>query len=84
VSDQTVSLESMARLISDLQSDIRGFRTEMVEFRGQMTAQTEILQRLEASQNTMAEELRTVASQHQRTDRRLLALVERLGAFEGR
>jgi hypothetical protein len=84
VSDQTVSLESMARLISELQADMRSFRTEMVEFRDQMTAQTAILLRLEANQSGMAEELRAVASQHQRTDRRLVALVERLSAFEGR
>ena len=74
----------MARLISEMQSDMRSFRTEMEEFRDQMTAQNAILLRLEASQNAMAEELRTMASQQQRTDRRLLALVERLSAFEGR
>jgi hypothetical protein len=49
-----------------------------------MTVQTAILLRLESSQNAMAEQLRAMASQHQRADRRLLALDERLGALEGR
>ena len=84
MSDQTVTLELLARLMREMQADLRGFRTEMAEFRDQMTVQTAILLRLEAGQNTMAEQLRAIASQHQRTDRRLLALDERLGALEGR
>ena len=84
MSDQTVSPELLARLIREMQADMRGFRTEMAEFRDQMTVQTAILLRLEASQNAMAEQLRAMASQHQRTDRRLLALDERLGVLEGR
>ena len=84
MSDQSVSLELLARLIREMQADMRGFRTEMAEFRDQMTVQTAILLRLEASQNAMAEQLRALVSQHQRTDRRLLALDERLGVLEGR
>ena len=84
MSDQTVSQELLARLIREMQTDMRSFRTEMTEFRDQMTVQTAILLRLEASQNAMTEQLRAMASQHQRTDRRLLALDERLGALEGR
>ena len=84
MSDQTVSLELLARLMREMQADLRGFRTEMAEFRDQMTVQTAILLRLEAGQNTIAEQLRAMASQHQRADRRLLALDERMGALEGR
>ena len=83
MSDDAVSLELLTRLIRDIQADIRAFRTEMAEFRDQMTVQTAILFRLEAGQNAMAEQLRAMASQHQRTDRRLLALDERLRALEG-
>ena len=84
MSDQTVSLELLVRLIREMQADMRSFRTEMAEFRDQMTVQTAILLRLEASQNAMSEQLRALVSQHQRADRRLLALDERLGAIERR
>jgi hypothetical protein len=84
VSDQTVSLELPAGLSREMQADMRGFRIEMAEFRDQMTVQTAILLRLEASQNATAEQRRALVSQHQRTDRRLLALDERLGVLEGR
>jgi hypothetical protein len=47
-----------------------------------MTVQTAILMRVEAAQNSMAEQLRAMASQHQRTDHRLLALDERIRALE--
>jgi hypothetical protein len=47
-----------------------------------MTVQTAILLRVEAGQSSMAEQLRAMASQHQRSDRRLLALDERLRALE--
>jgi hypothetical protein len=70
VSDQTLSLELLARLPREMQADMRSFRTEMAEFRDQMTVQTAILMRLEVSQNAMAEQLR--------------ALDERLGVLEGR
>ena len=80
--DIPVSLEFLARLIRDIQVDMRAFRTEMAEFRDQMTVQTAILLRLEAGQNTISEQLRAMASQHQRTDHRLLALDERLRAVE--
>jgi hypothetical protein len=70
VSDQTVSLELLARLPREMQADMRSFRTEMAEFRDQITVQTAILMRLEASQNAMTEQLR--------------ALDERLGVLEGR
>ncbi len=55
MSDQTVSLELLARLIREIQADMRSFRTEMAEFRDQMTVQTAILLRLESSQNAMTE-----------------------------
>ena len=82
MSDDRVSLELLARLFRDMQADMRGFRAEMAEFRDQMTVQTAILLRVEAGQNSTAEQLRAMASQHQRTDRRLLALDERLRVLE--
>ena len=82
MSDQPVSLEFLARLIRDMQADMRTFRTEMAEFRDQLTVQTAILLRLESGQNTMAVQLRAMVSQHQRIDRRLLALDERIRAVE--
>ena len=82
MSDETVSLELLARLIRDMQADMRSFRTEMAEFRDQLTVQTAILMRLESGQNTMADQLRAMASQHQRTDRRLVALDERIRSLE--
>lgn len=75
MSDETVSLELLARLIRDIQG-------QMAEFRDQLTVQTAILMRVESAQNTMAEQLRAMVSQHQRTDRRLLALDERIRALE--
>ena len=69
-------------MIRDVQGDMRTFRSELAEFRDQMTVQTAILLRLEAGQNSMSEQLRAMASQHQRTDRRLLALDERLRTLE--
>lgn len=77
MSDDTVTLELLARLI-------RGMQEEMREFRDQLTVQTAILLRLESAQNSMAEQLRAMASQHQRSDRRLLALDERMRALEDR
>jgi len=75
VSDEPVTLELLGRLVRDLQS-------QMAEFRDQLTVQTAILLRVESAQNTMAEQLRAMVSQHQRTDRRLLALDERVRALE--
>jgi len=72
----------LARLIRGVQDDQRAFPTELAELRDQMTVQTAILLRLETAQNSMAEQLRAMASQHQRTDRRLLALDERMRALE--
>ena len=75
MSDEPVTLELLGRLVRDLQS-------QMTEFRDQLTVQTAILLRVESAQNTMAEQLRAMVSQHQRTDRRLLALDERVRALE--
>ena len=77
MSDDTVTLELLALLI-------RGMQEEMREFRDQLTVETAILLRLETAQNSMAEQLRAMASQHQRSDRRLLALDERMRALEDR
>ena len=74
--DETVTLELLGRLMRDMQADIQAFRTEMAEFRDQMTVQTAILLRLETAQNSMAEQLRAMVRQHQRTDARLRALEE--------
>jgi chromosome segregation ATPase len=82
MSDPAVSLELLARLFRELQADLRAFRAELAEFRDQMTVQTAILLRVEAGQNSMTEQLRAMASQHQRTDRRLLGLDERLRVVE--
>jgi len=65
-----------------MQTDVRAVRSEMAEFRDQMTVQTAILSRVEAGQSSMTEQLRAMASQHQRIDRRLLALEEHLRADE--
>jgi hypothetical protein len=70
MSDNAVTLEFLARLIRNLQDDMR-------EFRDQMTVQTAILLRLETAQNTMAEQLRAMVLQHQRFDNRLRAVEER-------
>ena len=77
MSDDRVSLELLAPLFRDMQADKRGFRAETAEFRDQMMGQPAILSRVEAGQSSMAEQLRAMASQHRRTDRRLLALDER-------
>jgi len=82
MSEDTVTLELLARLIRGVQDDQRAFPIELAELRDQMTVQTAILLRLETAQNSMAEQLRAMASQHQRTDRRLLALDERMRALE--
>jgi hypothetical protein len=82
MSDQAVTLELLARLVRGIQEEMREFREQMREFRDQLTVQTAILLRLESAQNSMAEQLRAMASQHQRTDRRLLALDERTRALE--
>jgi Sec-independent protein translocase protein TatA len=76
MSEDAITLALLGRLIRDMQADMRAFRTEMAEFRDQMTVHTAILLRLEAGQNTMAEQLRTLTSQHQRTNDRLRALEE--------
>lgn len=75
MSDEPVTLELLGRLV-------RGLQDQMADFCDQMTVQTAILMRLEAAQNSMAEQLRAMTSQHQRTDRRLLALDERIRALE--
>ena len=82
MSEERVSLEFLARLIRDMQSDVRAVQTEMAEFRDQLTVQTAILLRLETGQNSMAEQLRAIVSQHQRADRRPLAMDERLRVLE--
>jgi hypothetical protein len=75
MSDEAVTLELLGRLVHGLQD-------QMAEFRDQLTVQTAILLRLESAQNSMTEQLRAMASQHQRSDRRLLALDERIRALE--
>jgi len=82
MSEEPVTLELLGRLVQGVQEEQRAFRTELAELRDQMTVQTAILLRLEAAQNSMAEQLRAMASQHQRTDRRLIALDERIRALE--
>ena len=82
MSEEPVTLELLGRLVQGVQEEQRAFRTELAELRDQMTMQTAILLRLEAAQNSMAEQLRAMASQHQRTDRRLIALDERIRAVE--
>ena len=82
MSEEPVTLELLGRLVQGVQEEQRAFRTELAELRDQMTVQTAILLRLEAAQNSMAEQLRAMASQHQRTDRRLIALDERIRAVE--
>jgi hypothetical protein len=66
---ETVTLELLAR-------PIRNMQAEMAEFRDQLTVQTAILPRLETGQNSIAEQLRAMVKQHQRTDQRLRALEE--------
>ena len=80
--DGAVSLEFLAGQLQRVLDEQREFRTQIGEFRDQMTVQTSILLRLEAAQNSMTEQLRAMASQHQRTDRRLLALDERIRTLE--
>ena len=82
MSEEPVTLELLGRLVQGVQEEQRAFRTELAELRDQMTVETAILLRLEAAQNSMAEQLRAMASQHQRTDRRLIALDERIRALE--
>lgn len=74
--EDTITLELLGRLIREMQADMRAFRTEMAEFRDQMTVQAAILLRLESGQNTMAEQLGALVRQHQRTNDRLRALEE--------
>ncbi|MBV8888686.1 MAG: hypothetical protein JO305_03365 [Alphaproteobacteria bacterium] len=74
--EDTITLELLGRLMRDMQADMRAFRTELREFRDQVTVQTAILLRVETGQNTMAEQLRALVSQHQRTNERLRALEE--------
>jgi hypothetical protein len=76
MSDDAVSLELLGRLIREMQTSMRAFGAEMAEFRDQLTVQTAILLRLEGGQNTMAEQLRALVRQHQRTNDRLRALEE--------
>jgi len=73
MSEEPVTLELLGRLV-------RGLQDQMGEFRDQMTVQTSILLRLEAAQNSTAEQLRAMASQHQLAGRRLLALDDRIRA----
>ena len=82
VSDEPISLEFLGRQLLRVLDEMVEFRTQIAEFRDQMTVQTAILMRVEAAQNSMAEQLRAMASQHQRTDQRLLALDERIRALE--
>jgi hypothetical protein len=70
MSDNPVTLEFLARLIRNVQDEMR-------DFREQMTVQTAILLRLETAQNLMAEQLRAIVRQHQRFDNRLRVLEER-------
>jgi septal ring factor EnvC (AmiA/AmiB activator) len=82
VSGEPISLEFLGRQLLRVLDEMAEFRTQIAEFRDQMTVQTAILMRVEAAQNSMAEQLRAMASQHQRTDHRLLALDERIRALE--
>jgi hypothetical protein len=69
MAEETVTLELLARLIRNVQA-------EMADFRDQLTVQTAILLRLETAQNSMAEQLRALVRQQQRTADRLRALEE--------
>jgi hypothetical protein len=76
VSDEPVNLEFLGRQLRRVLSELSEAREQMAEFRDQLTVQTAILLRLETAQNSMAEPLRAMVSQLQRTDRRLSALEE--------
>jgi hypothetical protein len=82
VSDDKITFELLALLVRNVQDEQRDFRTQLSEFRDQMTVQLGILRRVEVGLETVLQELRAVASQHQRTDRRLIALDERIRALE--
>jgi hypothetical protein len=69
MAEETVTLDLLARLI-------RNMHGEMAEFRDQLTVQTAILLRLETGQNSIAEQLRAMVRQHQRTDQGLRTLEE--------
>jgi hypothetical protein len=69
MADETVTLDLLARLIRNVQA-------EMADFRDQLTVQTAILLRLETAQNSMAEQLRALVRQQQRTADRLRTLEE--------
>ena len=75
MSEEPVSLEFLGR-------QLRRVIERMDEFQDQLTVQTAILLRLETAQNSMAEHLRAMVSQHQRTDRRLASLDERVRSLE--
>jgi hypothetical protein len=62
VSDEPISLEFLGRQLLRVLDDMAEFRTQIAEFRDQMTVQTAILMRVEAAQNSMAEQLRAMAS----------------------
>jgi uncharacterized protein involved in exopolysaccharide biosynthesis len=80
MAEETVTLELLGRLVPDMQAEMRDlraeFRSEMARFRDQMTVQTSILLRRETAQNSMAEQLRAMVRQHQRTHQRLRAFEE--------
>lgn len=67
MSEETVTLDLLGRLMRDMQTEMRElrseFRSEMAESRDQMTVQRAILLRLETGQNSMAEQLRAMVRQ---------------------
>jgi hypothetical protein len=60
MSDEAVNLDFLARQLQRVLEEQREFRTQLSDFRDQMTVQTAILMRLEAAQNSMAEQLRAM------------------------
>jgi len=67
--EETVTLELLARLIRNVQAGL-------ADFRDQLMVQTAILLRQETAQNSMAEQLRVLVRQQQRTADRLRELEE--------
>ena len=82
MSDDKITFELLALLIRNVQDEQRDFRTQLAEFRDRMTVQLGILRRVEVGLETVLQELRAMASQHQRADRRLIAIDERMRALE--
>lgn len=82
MSDESVSLEFLARQIRGMRDDVQALKDDMRVLTAIVLRHENQLERINASMAEMLNQMRAMVAQHQRFGDRLLALDDRVSAVE--